>query len=108
MAPTGGIVAHPALAATSPAAQPLAHKDASLYPNRRRVIAAAASAAAAADTVVFNAASAARSGPAPIAFTAISPIHASQQPSRTIAILWPGIAAGIPCALYFPRRGPSI
>ena len=81
--------AQPALDATSPATQPFAQSDASVFPNRARVMPAAASAADTAARVVFTATRGARVDSTPakrIAPEQLSPSHPNQarkQPSKT-------------------------
>ena len=41
-------------------------------------------------------------------FSPNHPSSASMQPNKTITVLWPGIAAGIPSGAYLPRRGATI
>src|SRR5437667_6866540 len=113
-AAAGRITAQPALAATSPATQPLAQSELSTLPKRVRVMLAATSAAEAADSVIFSATKTVRLGSipanriAPAESNPSQPNQASQQPNRTRTVLCPGMAAGILLGVYFPRRGPRI
>ena len=106
--------AQAALLATRPPVQPLAHREASGLPNRNRVMAAAASAAIAAESVVLTPTSTTFPGLAPanrrlpLPFKPIHPDQVRKQEKRTNTALCPGIAMGIPAAVYFPARGPRI
>src|SRR5579864_3535662 len=88
-AAAGRMKAQAALDATSPAMNPLAQREASVFPNLPRVIAAAASAADTADSVVFTATRGSRAGSAPAKSMAPAPLSPSQpnqarkQPTKT-------------------------
>src|SRR5713226_10619797 len=88
-AAAGRMNAQAALDATSPATQPFAQSDASVFPNLARVMAAAASAADIAASVVFTATSGARADSTPAKRIAPEPLspshpnHARKQPSKT-------------------------
>src|ERR1017187_9679911 len=103
-----------ALLATSPPTHPLAQREASGLPKRKRLIATVASRPAAADNVVLTAMSTARPGSAPVksiapaAFKPNHPSHVRKQANATTTASWPGMAAGMPCIAYLPRRGPKI
>src|ERR1700678_922092 len=97
-APAGRTTAQPALIATRPATQPLAHSDASVLPKRARVIAATHNAADPAASVVLTAIKTTRlaSTPvkriAPAPFRPSHPSKARKQPSNTKTTLGPGSA----------------
>src|ERR1700686_3108184 len=94
-ATAGGMKTQPALLATSPPTQPLAHSEASGRPKRARVISAAVRVARPADSVVLTAIRTTAPGAAPAnnmapdEFKPNHPISARKQESNTKTVWCP-------------------